>query len=129
MSDDLRSRIKGAIWNGTPYHFDTNPPAMPFENYFGADTKANAPLGLLKSASDSQIASLPPVLIIYAEKEPDEIIQTNLDFIKALKERKAPQVTEYQNPGHNHISSCLALSAGEGDQWGYDVVQWIQAHQ
>jgi acetyl esterase/lipase len=130
VSDDLRSRIKGAIWNGTPYHFETSPPAMPFQNYFGTEggEKKQSAFGLLKSAPDAVVASLPPLLIITAEKELVPIVQTTKDFVKVLKERNGPEVTEYENAGHNHISSVSSLSSGEGEQWGHDVVQWMQAH-
>jgi len=130
LPDDVRSRIKGAIWNGGVFHFETSPPAMPFQNYFGTEggEKQKSAFGLLKSASDAVVASLPPLLIINAQNEVEVIVETSVDFIKLLKERNGPEVTEYENPGHNHISSVAALLSGEGEDWGEEVVRWLEAH-
>jgi acetyl esterase/lipase len=127
LPDDLRARIKGLIWNGGVFHFETNPPAMPHP-YFGEgdDVRKNSPLGLLKAAPQEHVDSLPPLLIVNAEKELDPIVEAAGDFTKVLRERGFKRLTEYTNEGHNHISSTCALSSGEGEKWGEVVDLFIQ---
>jgi hypothetical protein len=136
-SHPLRRRIKGAIWNGGAYHFE-NPYSMPIEEYYGPTASGghlrNSSLGLLRSASEEILRTLPPLFIISAEWENEKMFWMVKDFVRVLKERCGPgsktevELTEYMNMGHNHISSYLSLMSGEGEEWGYEVVRWIRSH-
>ncbi|KZT36250.1 alpha/beta-hydrolase [Sistotremastrum suecicum HHB10207 ss-3] len=134
LSPDLRSRIKAAVLNGGPYHFlpgparDLGNPDVLSKYFPGEDgTIKNAPLGLLQSASEATVKSLPPLYIIVAEKEPEAIALAAKDFKAELKKRGVAY-DEFENQYHNHISANIALSSGEGEEWGERVVEWIKAH-
>jgi len=127
-SHPLRKKIKGAIWNGGAYSFD-HPYSMPIEEYYGPpESKGHihhSSIGLLRSAPEEILRSLPPLLIISAERESDSLFRMVHDFAKVLREKGVP-FEEYLNKGHNHVSSYLSLMSGEGDDWGYEVVNWIR---
>jgi len=133
LSHPIRSKIKGAIWNGGAYHFDNAYSGMPLEEYYGP-TSSNGHLlhssfGLLRAAPDEIVSALPPLLIVSAEWESDGLKKMVEDFVRVLKERGVKELTEYLNKGHNHISSYLSLMSGEGEDWGYEVVDWIQSFE
>lgn len=128
LNKEVRSRIKGAIFNGGAYRIEGKLIPEHVQAYFGRDGLhiTNSPWGLLRAASDSLVASFPPIFIAMAEREPPVIANLCQDFIKLLKARGV-QVTEYTMQGHNHISSNLALSSGEGEEWAEEVTRWIRS--
>jgi hypothetical protein len=133
----LRRRIKGVIWNGGAYHFE-KPYTMPIEQYYGPSASGghlrNSSLGLLRSAPEEILGTLPPLLSISAEWEEEKISWMVRDFVRVLKERCGPgsktevELTEYTNMGHNHDSSHFSLMSGKEEEWGYEVVRWIRNH-
>lgn len=133
---DLRSRVKGLILTGGPYTFrpELLPPAAAvpdevLEQYYGPKEQMykNEPLGLLVSAPQELLDSLPPFVIAWSEKEVPAIEQMNLVFAKAFKEKVkvGSAAQEYIAKGHNHISPSMCLSSGEGEEWADYVVSWI----
>lgn len=72
--------------------------------------------------------TLPPLMIINAEWETEGLSKMGEDFVKSLRERGVKDLWGYSNKGHNHLSSYLSLMSGEGEEWGYEVVNWIRAH-
>lgn len=72
--------------------------------------------------------SLPPLYFMKAEKELDDPEITSKAIVKLLRERGVHNVEEYNCKGHNHVSTPLSLSTGEGEEWGYEVVRWIKTH-
>jgi len=133
----LRSRLKGLIFNGgayDPVSFDIMPPDV-VEAYFNSpsspgDAQSNTALGIVQAASHEAVASLPPILILTARKDPEPFFPMRADLVKALKEKGAKEVDDAVLDGHNHISSFVALGSGDvaGEKWGEDVVDWIKAH-
>ncbi|THH28850.1 hypothetical protein EUX98_g5338 [Antrodiella citrinella] len=109
---NIRTRTKGVILNGAPYTF--RPELIPnaagmgdvLEKYYGPGQSVyeKEPLTLLLSASRELLDSLPPIIASRAEREPDSILQANLHFLKAIREKRpeAGAVEEYIMKGHNH---------------------------
>jgi hypothetical protein len=127
LRSDLRKRIKGAIFNGGAFRFEGKGALVRIQAYFGYDGLhiTNSPRGLLHSASDEFVAQLPPIMNMLSEREPPLVLSVVKDFSTLLKAREV-QLTEYVIRGHNHISANLALFSGEGEDWGEEVVRWIQ---
>jgi len=128
LRDDVRKRIKGCIFNGGAFQFEGKDVLVRIQAYYGYDGLhiTNSPRGLLRAASDSFVAQLPPIMTIIAEKDPPVIFGIFRDFGALLRER-CVRSTEYTNKGHNHISSNLALCSGEGEEWGEEVVHWMRS--
>ncbi len=123
----LANRVKGLIVMGAPYHF-YGPPTLPPETlaaYYGDRHEYDCPYGILWYASD-KACSLPSFLILRSENEPEGIKLAHSDFVSLLKKKNA-SVEEGVVPGHNHISAHVALSSGQGEQWGEYVVTWMRA--
>lgn len=134
---ELRSHVKGLIMNGAPYTFRPEllppGPGLPVEvmvQYYGGEEALveKEPYTLLKNAPEEILSSFPPSIIAWAEKEPDALEQMNKVFVKLAKE-KLPntEIVEHVLKGHNHVSSSMALSSGEGEEWGDFVAEWIKA--
>jgi len=135
VSEDVRKRIKGIVLNGGAYHADFPPeevslPPLILNSYFGPPNErfAKMPLGMLKAAPESVVRSLPAFMFITAEKEPKDLRISKEDMVKLLKERGVSDIVDYENPVHNHLSSIMALSSGEGDEWAYEMIKWMKAH-
>lgn len=125
---ELRKRIKGAVFNGGAFRFEGKAVMVRIQAYFGYDGMhiTNSPYGLLRSASDSFIGQLPPILNFKAEREPPFVIESVQCFGELLKARGV-KVTDYISKGHNHISSNIALQSGQGEEWAEFVVNWIRS--
>jgi len=135
LNEDVRKRIKGIVLNGGAYHVDFPPeevslPPLILNSYFGPSNErfAKMPLGMLKAAPESVVRSLPALMFITAEKEPKDLRISKEDMVKLLKERGVGDIVDYENPVHNHLSSIMALSSGEGDEWAYEMIKWMKAH-
>ena len=135
LSDDVRERIKAIALNCGVYHSEFPPeefslPPFLLQSYFGPPTKrlAKMPLGLLKAAPESLVRSLPALMFITAEKEPEDLRISKKDIVKLLKERGVNDIVSYENLVHNHPSSIMALSSGEGEEWAYEMINWMKAH-
>jgi len=128
LPNEIRKRIKGAVFNGGAFRFEGRAVMVRVQAYFGYDGMhiTNSPYGLLRSASDSFVSELPPIMNLLTEKEPPFVVDSVHDFGELLKARNA-RVTEYVAKGHNHISVTLALSSGEGEEWAEHVVDWIRS--
>jgi len=130
LRPDLRERIKGVVFNGGAFRFESKAALVRVQSYYGYDGLhiTNSPYGLLRSASDSFVAQLPPILSMRAEKEPKLVADMVEDFNTLMKTRKV-RLTEYLIKDHNHISATLALFSGEGEEWGEVVVRWFRERE
>ena len=134
LPNDLRSRIKGVVWNGGVYHFHfprelgVAPPAV-LEAFYGPSNGVyyQTPLGLLQTLAPSLVAALPPMLFFTAENDPEEMKTMKGYFVQALQEKGFYNFAEVENPKHNHMSSVCALCSGEGAEWGFRAVEWMRA--
>ncbi|TDL24853.1 alpha/beta-hydrolase [Rickenella mellea] len=131
QSTTLDRRVKGTALLSCPFHF-RGPPVVPagiLHKYYGTEEQRNKsePFGLLEQASNETIASLPPIILIEAEKEPEDIVLANDDFAKLLAKRTGTKVDRIEAYGHNHISVTFALSSGQGEEWGEQVAKWMSA--
>lgn len=128
LPNELRKRIKGAVFNGGGFRFEGRAVMVRVQAYFGYDGMhiTNSPYGLLRSASDSLVSQLPPIMNLLGEREPPFVVESVHHFGELLKARNA-RVTEYVAKGHNHISGNLALSSGEGEEWAEYVVSWMRS--
>ncbi|TDL20432.1 alpha/beta-hydrolase [Rickenella mellea] len=132
QSTTLDRRIKGTALLSGALHFRGTPVIPPdiLQQYYGTEEQRNKsePFGLLGSASEETIASLPPVIMITAEKEPEGIVVANDDFAELLAKKTGTSVDRIEADGHNHISLTYALSSGQGEEWGEQVAKWVSAH-
>jgi hypothetical protein len=128
LSNDLRSRIKGAIWNGGMYDLKLDPAPIPFNEYYDVEGKKDTSYTLLQKAPESLVVNLPPLLFMNAEREIDPLRESCTELIKLLKKRGFSKMTEYTCPEHNHVSVTLCLCSGEGEEWGYETVQFIKSY-
>jgi acetyl esterase/lipase len=100
------------------------------QNWGGrAEIAANSSVGLLSSASDSVVASLPKVLVVEGEREPEWVLTAGREFRDVLEARTGKKVERIVAKGHNHLSYNWALGTGEGEEWAEEVVKWIGASQ
>jgi acetyl esterase/lipase len=134
-SASLRPSIAGMILCAGAHSFDGLATGDPLwevlEQNFGgrAEIAANGSMGLLASASDSVVASLPKVLVVEGEWEPDWLLATGREFRDFLEARTGKKVERVVGKGHNHLSYNWALGTGEGEEWAEEVVKWIDALQ
>lgn len=135
VGEEVSGRLRGAILLSIPAHFDQalNDRLDILKAYYGSDEgcKKLSPLGLLKSAVEKgskKDKTIPDVLAITAELDPvDEIIEPNEDFVGLWKKSWGSGLDYQVIPKHNHISPPWALETGdkEAEQWGVDVVKWM----
>ena len=127
----VRRNIAGLILCAGTHSFHDLPSDSPFwevlVDYWGEREKIepNSSLGLLSSAADSVISSLPKVLVVEGEREPDWLLAAGREFRDALEARTKKKVGFIIEKGHNHISGNLALGTGQGEEWAEEVLQWI----
>jgi len=128
----IKPLIRGVILLGTAYHFrKADPYSMTIvHQYYGEDEKAireHEPLGLFESASEELLKSLPGLLVLRSEREPSAIQAVHDDFSEFAKNKPVLSAETGVIEGHNHISMIIALSTGEGEEWGERVVSWVNA--
>ena len=129
---DLHSRIVGIIPMAGVYHFRNvnaiNPYVVDF--YHGPseeERRKKEGLGLLENASPELLSALPPVLATVSEFEDPKVAVTHWDFLKVLKEKVPGKVADFVMKGQNHVSVMDTLMSGEGEDWAYKVVDWMQS--
>ncbi|KIJ40222.1 hypothetical protein M422DRAFT_256760 [Sphaerobolus stellatus SS14] len=119
-----RSAFRGVIFVSAA--FGSAPSLV---SYYGTeeDLIKNSPLGLLQSHLGELKQLLPPrVLLMTSEKDP-EVFAKWADEVKKYVADDGLYLDSYLMRGHNHISTNSALSSGEGEEWGKEVVKWIKA--
>jgi len=128
LSNEVRKRIKGAVFNGGAFRFEGRAVMVRIQAYFGHDGMhiTNSPYGLLRSASDAHVGRLPPVMNLLAEREPPFVVESVHAFGDLLKSRGV-RVTDYVAEGHNHISVNFALMTGQGEEWAEEAVNWMRS--
>ena len=96
------------------------------EMYYGDRKKIvqNQPLGILRRMEPSHVASLPPLRNYIAGSEPRAISSSMRNFAEEWK-KKGGVIEVLVMDGHDHLSPVLALSSGNGEEWGEDLVAWI----
>ena len=132
LSQDNRNRIKGLILLAGAYSYPLEDPSTAphlevLRQYFGTDEalRKNEPLALVANADEAIIKGIPPVLVLKDEWEPPNVERDHGLFVSALKARGVI-VEEHELKGHNHISPGVALSSGEGEEWGKLVSEWVR---
>lgn len=84
-------------------------------------------MGLLSKADDATVASLPGILTVEGEHEPQWLLTVGHDFRSALEARGRKRPELIVAKGHNHVSINLVLGTGECEEWAERVVQWMKA--
>lgn len=127
----LRSSIAGMILCAGVYHFSPLPSEDPFWNvaaqYCGGlkEIEENTTTALFSRASDSTIASLPRVLAVEGEREPNWLAAVGKEFRQVFEARTGKRLEMIVAKGHNHVSLNWALGTGEGEEWAEEVLKWI----
>jgi len=65
-------------------------------------------------------------LLIEGEWEPDWLLDAGKALQQAFTDRMHPPCEKIVALGHNHISLNWALSTGQGEQWGEDIIGWYK---
>jgi len=124
--------IRGVALLGVSFEIGNGPNAVEFrqasEQYYGSSKKitTNQPLGLLRRLERDYVASLPPIRIMMAEREPRRVSSSGRMF-SSLFASEGGVVEDVRLEGHTHMSPILSLSSGSGEEWGEDIVRWITA--
>jgi len=130
-STELYHNIAGMILCAGTHGFRALAPEDSFwevltQNWGGPEEiEANSPTGLLSRASESVVSSLPKVLVVEGEREPDWLLAAGKEFRDTLEARTGKKVEKITAKGHNHLSYNWALGTGEGEEWAEEVVKWI----
>ncbi|KAF7761429.1 CAZyme family CE10 [Agaricus bisporus var. burnettii] len=128
LESDLRKKIKGVVLMSGPFHFPPITEIQVFEAYYGTEKNARekSPLSLLLKWIDTKPKeSLPKILLIEAQYEPEWIFDMGVDYQKVLEWHLGEAVPMVIGKGHNHISLICSPSSGEGEEWGVETVEWI----
>lgn len=130
LSADLRAHVKGMVTLGAPFIFEgpDSRVSEAIQQYYGGEYERLCPYGLLKSATKETLAGLPPLFIMRAEKEPRGLVICHERTLELLNEKAVTDVMADIVQGHNHISPGVALSSGEGEEWGNKLVAWVKQH-
>lgn len=132
LTDDLRSKIVAAILISCPYDLGSMKAdwhsASVHAKYWGSfeAAKDNDPLHLFYRLEATLVERLPKFLLVEGEWEPDWLLDAAKTFQQALTNRMQQPSEKIVALGHNHISLNWALSTGQGEQWGEDVVEWYK---
>ena len=132
LTHDLRSKIVAVILVSGPYDLGPMqadwPSASVHAQYWGSleVAKANDPLHLFRRLEATFIERLPKFLLVEGEWEPDWLLDAGKALQQALTDRTRLHNEKIVALGHNHISLIWALSTGQGEQWGEDVVAWYK---
>ncbi|KAF7910952.1 uncharacterized protein EAF01_002461 [Botrytis porri] len=127
--------LKGAVEVGVPFSFEEALAGRKdtLDKYYGSDKDVltKCPYGLLKAVGESkksrQELGIPKLLIMNSEYDPvDEILKPNDAFVKLGEEIWEEKIEVIKIEGHNHISPPMALSTGEGEEWGEQAAAWIK---
>lgn len=128
----LRPSVAGAILCAGAYHFrglsrEADLYSAVVQHYNGEERLAeDDPMGLLGRADDATVAALPRIVLAEGEKEPLWLLSAGEDFRDAMEARVGKRPEWIVAKGHNHISTNMVLSTGEGEDWAEDVVEWIK---
>ena len=129
---DLRSKIIAVVLVSGPYDLGPMqadwPSASVHAQYWGSlkVAKANDPLHLFRRLEAMFIERLPKFLLVESEWEPDWLLDAGKVLQQVLTDRIHQPNEKITALGHNHISLIWALSTGQGEQWGEDVVGWYK---
>ncbi|KIJ67176.1 hypothetical protein HYDPIDRAFT_84006 [Hydnomerulius pinastri MD-312] len=123
--------LKGLIFSGGPWFFSVRGEKFqtegPVKFYFGSaeQQQEREPRALWNKLSDEEIKALPDILLFQAEREPDWLQLTRPEILADMEKRlgKAPKMII--GKGHNHVSPNWALCSGQGEEWGYEVAEWL----
>lgn len=132
LTEDLRSKFIAAILVSGPYDLGPMqadwPTASVHEQYWGSleVAKANDPLHLFQGLEVNYIERLPKILLVEGEWEPDWLLDAGKALQQAFTDRIQQPIEKIVALGHNHISLNWALSTGQGEQWGEDVIGWCK---
>ncbi|KAF7953699.1 uncharacterized protein EAE97_001098 [Botrytis byssoidea] len=127
--------LKGAVEVGVPFSFEEALAGRNdmLEKYYGSDKDilARCPYGLLKAVGESKKSreelGIPRLLVMNSEYDPvDEILNPNDAFVKLGEKIWEEKIEVVKIEGHNHISPPMALSTGEGEEWGEKAAAWIK---
>lgn len=127
----LRIRIKAVILQAPPYDLSAMTPEWPNAPVHAAYwssldiAKQNDPLHLYQRLDHDILITLPRILMVQAEFEPDWLIDAGILFRNSVKQRSGHLLDLIIAKGHNHISLNWALSSGQGEEWAVHVLQWL----
>ncbi|KAG2002533.1 alpha/beta hydrolase domain-containing protein [Coprinopsis cinerea AmutBmut pab1-1] len=131
LDSPLRSRITGLILFAGGYDVSAAVPGTPrasaIEKYWSTldEAKANDALSLFNRFPDSELGSLPEILMVQAEEEPDYMDDAGRKMREAVGRRLGRPQRMVVGKGHNHISVNWVLGIGQGEEWAEEVKEWV----
>ncbi|KAF8151671.1 alpha/beta hydrolase domain-containing protein [Crassisporium funariophilum] len=132
QDDELRSKIVAAILVSGPYDLVSMDSSWPTADihikYWGSleQVKTNDPVHLFRRLPQPIVERLPKILLVEGENEPNWLLDAGKVFQESLEQRLGQPVKKIIGMGHNHISLTWALSTGQGEEWGEDVLEWYK---
>lgn len=121
--------IRGVVLIGVPMTIPASRPDFYAAaiNYYGSPKAINRnhPLGLLQRCGKEIGSTLPSIRALRASSEP-RYISTSMHTFAENFRKKGGVIEEFVLEGHDHLSPVLALCSGSGEEWGLDIVKWIQ---
>ncbi|KAF6756684.1 alpha/beta hydrolase domain-containing protein [Ephemerocybe angulata] len=131
FDSDLRARIAGAAMFGGPYDLAAVEAGTErgkiYEQYFGGvdEAKKKDILALVRNYPDGEVGRLPDLVLLKAEQEPDFLHEASDGLKKEIERRRNDEQRIIVAKGHNHISVNWVLGTGEGEEWAYELAEWI----
>ncbi|KAH7922417.1 alpha/beta-hydrolase [Leucogyrophana mollusca] len=125
--------LRGLVWCAGAWYlnvegekFETEGPAS---FYFGTpeQQREREPRALWNKLTDEEVKSFPEILLVQAEREPEWLKASGVVLSTDLERRLGKAPKKIISEGHNHISPNWALCSGEGEEWGEEVVEWLNA--
>ena len=84
-------------------------------------------MALVNQFPQSELGKLPDIVLIKAEEEPKFLDEASEELKKVLSRRLERDQKMVVAARHNHISINWALGIGEGEEWAYELADWISS--
>ncbi|CDO73880.1 hypothetical protein BN946_scf185016.g37 [Trametes cinnabarina] len=132
LDSPIRAATRGLILQGGGFKFDFD--SLPIDprvllHLYGSKerTLELEPVALVARVDDEVVRSLPDIFGLVSEFDIEQIKEGGDEFFKRLEKRLGKSVRYDVMKRHNHISPHWALLSGDGEEWGFDVAEWVKS--
>ncbi|EXK86389.1 hypothetical protein FOQG_09661 [Fusarium oxysporum f. sp. raphani 54005] len=124
------NKLVGAVLANMPIGFEgaDRTTLQAAKSYFGDEDGKHA-IALLQQAKLKGDFSLPHILVLNSELDPDFVKAYNKTLMEELEGLNASSVECKEIKGHNHFSPLLALGTGidKEEDWGHQLISWVSS--
>ncbi|KAH6954119.1 hypothetical protein HG530_015872 [Fusarium avenaceum] len=119
LLNDWKKYISGIVLQSVPLWYNLNLEARRqiMERYHRTDRheeiKLKTSVSLFENVTKEEVEDWPPVLLMLAEFDPDEIVDGNLRFVEAFRAKTQRLPLLEVMKGHNHVSYSLGIGLPE----------------